>query len=56
MNRSDVQSFIDGYLGAGGDQKKIEEAVSKWLEKHPLYPQSKQDRESILNDLDSYRI
>lgn len=55
MNRNEIQAFIDGHLKAGGDPDKLKENLLDWMDKHPVYPQSKAVRDVIESDLESYR-
>ena len=55
MTRAEIQAYIDGHLKAGGDPSTIKDNLMDWMDKHPLYPQSKAAQATIASDLESYR-
>lgn len=62
ITRSDVQSFLDGFK-AGKAIKTIDLSnssvpsdVQTWLKEHPLYPQSDDAIQKIVDDLSSYLL
>lgn len=55
MTRAEIQAFIDGFIKAGGDTETLKDTVSEWMDKHPLYPQTKASQVTVISDLESYR-
>lgn len=55
MNRSEVQAFIDGFIKAGGDPEALKDQIPDWMDKHPLYPQTKAVQDILVEDIESYR-
>lgn len=55
MTRDSIQGFVDGYIKAGGDITQIQKDITDWMDKHPVYPQSKEVQAVVMSDLESYR-
>jgi hypothetical protein len=56
FTRDIIQGFIDGYITAGGDPSALTDAVGQYMENHPTYKASVEEKTSIQSDVGSYRV
>lgn len=56
FTRDIIQGFIDGYVSGGGDPSVLPQALNDYLNNHPTYNAEKIEKDSIVNDIKSYRI
>lgn len=55
MTRDMIQGFLDGHKIAGHPSTCSKDCLRKYISGHVTYPQSEENTEKIISDIDSYK-